>query len=217
MISFHGDPSSQQNVSVSQDLSFWNRQINGYGPTKDIGNSIQKDVKSGLTYFGPQVGMVGLSSRTDTFLQSCAPHVSQDRIPAIRNAMNCANCHNDSDQTRLGIKNSLYLGNAPRHGFLEKVVYQLGVMPPGNDLSSSERGALVNCLVEENKQLWNSGVSAGNCSLSQGRGGLVGGNQVIQVMPSTCDTPASVEAQTGIDSQGIHGLIGTILNDCPKK
>lgn len=79
--------------------------------------------------------------RPDAFLQTCARGVNQDRYPALRQAMNCARCHDGSQLRALHPFDS----NATIRTHIEGGSMPLGESP----LPTGERSAIIRCLTQE--------------------------------------------------------------------
>lgn len=96
----------------------------------------------------PELGEKPHPGRTDAFIKECAEKsgvsLSASGRENVRNAMNCARCH---DGQPLGAGLVAYAGSP--HNFFGQTIENLiegGEMPPKGKLSSSERKALVGCL-----------------------------------------------------------------------
>ncbi|WP_374764790.1 hypothetical protein [Yunchengibacter salinarum] len=130
-----------------------NGRIPSYGPPHfPSGHGTKMDTHA----YGPPLGPVG-ASRSDAFLDRCSAEsgISSASYPAIRDAMDCAMCHNNADG---GLGNLNYLAAVPSNrdstafqsgtNFVASYVTK-GLMPPSADLTANERQAVAQCLMDE--------------------------------------------------------------------
>ncbi len=97
--------------------------------------------------FGPTIGPNG-RQRDPTFMRACTSQqmLSEQSITNVQRSMRCSTCHNTDGLGPLNYPQSLRTDFTS--GQVREYVIQ-GWMPPGNRLTSSEREALYNCLVQE--------------------------------------------------------------------
>jgi hypothetical protein len=132
-------------VTSPKDLELvksFNSRIASYG-APDLDGAVDTDA------YGPPMGPPD-RTRSDEFLDSCSmlakSPTKAKSYEKIRNAMNCAMCH---DGQQMGALNYPF-GRNMYEMLLKSYVIDTGKMPPGHsDLTSDERKGLANCLSRE--------------------------------------------------------------------
>jgi hypothetical protein len=121
-----------------------NNLIMGYGSP----NYVYQDTVA----YGPCLGPAN-RYRSDAFLKAATAGlvISPASYDRIRNAMHCANCHNNFGAINYpqAVPTDLdYKAFRSHKGMVQTLVEQ-GTMPPGNTLTARERQALWRCLMSE--------------------------------------------------------------------
>jgi hypothetical protein len=101
---------------------------------------------------GPGLGPVDYAGRTGAFMASCAQGRVPDakRLEAIRDAMNCQNCHDGSTRGLLNFPSAHVLQPHSRKTLVRQYIVDHKKMPPGHsDFTPVERQVLNDCLKEE--------------------------------------------------------------------
>lgn len=110
---------------------------------------------------GPALADHSTGNPDDTFMQHCAAvsGVGPESLARVRDAMNCAECHNGQNRGPL-TRMSVHEGQLPLGGnMVKRAVLSDRSMPPGVALSDAEREALYACLQTE--YLGNAGEHSG--------------------------------------------------------
>ncbi len=135
------DPSGMLAETSDSNAELFNERIKTYGRC-DL-------VHMHADSFGPCIG----ASTTEDFVRSASPGqlLSDDSLQRIKDAMNCARCHEGTANLNypMTVKGNLGEVSFEEKKDLAQTYIQQGWMPPNSDLTVAERSALWNALQKQ--------------------------------------------------------------------